>query len=221
MDGLDKLGIKYNFQSGYKAYKSGVLVKQIELILLNADRIGKKIEELTGQTKYLESLPYFPQCHNCGRLNVARPVQVDPEEMRVYYRCTGDEIGKKWIEGCGDEGSVDIRKGEGKLSWKVEFAARWSAFDIRYEAHGKELIDSVRINDWISDDCTFLPASIPCRLRTFPRQVWKEDIEISWKSRFAPKVANLRKPPVTHACLLQTNSGSKKHFGGRRAAIHG
>ena len=45
MDGLDKLGIEYNFQSGYKAYKSGLLVKQIELILRNADRIGKKIEE--------------------------------------------------------------------------------------------------------------------------------------------------------------------------------
>ena len=77
--------------------------------------------------------------------------------MRVYYRCTGDEIGKKWIDGCGNEGSVDIRKGDGKLSWKVEFAARWSALDIRYEAHGKELIDSVRINDWISDKVLLFP----------------------------------------------------------------
>jgi len=157
MDGLDKLGLKYNFQSGYKAYKSGLLVKQIELILRNADRIGKKIEELTGQTKYLESLPYFPQCQNCRRLNVARPYKFDPEEMRVYYKCTGDEIGRKWIEGCGNEGSIDVKKGEGKLSWKVEFAARWSAFDIRFEAHGKELTDSVRINDWISDSVLSFP----------------------------------------------------------------
>ena len=77
--------------------------------------------------------------------------------MRVYYRCTGDEIGRKWIEGCGYEGSVDIKKGNGKLSWKVEFAARWSAFDIRFEAHGKELTDSVRINDWISDNVLSFP----------------------------------------------------------------
>ena len=75
----------------------------------------------------------------------------------MYYRCTGDEIGRKWVEGCGHEGSVDIRKGDGKLSWKVEFAARWSAFDIRFEAHGKELTDSVKINDWISDNVLSFP----------------------------------------------------------------
>ncbi len=157
MEGLDELGMKYNFQRGYKAYKSGLLINQIKLILENSERIGKKIEELTGQTKYLESLPYFPQCENCGRLNVARPYKFDPGEMRVYYRCTGDEIGKKWVEGCGHEGSADVTKGEGKLSWKVEFAARWSAFDIRFEAHGKELTDSVRINDWIADNVLSFP----------------------------------------------------------------
>ena len=151
-DGLDKLGLKYTFQSGYKAYKSGFLVKQIKLILENSELIGKKIEELTGQKKYLESLPYFPQCENCKRLNVARPYKFDPDEMKVYYRCTGDEMGRRWVEGCGHEGSADIAKGEGKLSWKVEFAARWAAFDIRFEAHGKELTDSVKINDWISDN---------------------------------------------------------------------
>lgn len=157
IEGLEKLGLEYNFQSGYKAYKQGLLVRQIKLILENAQLIGSKIEELTGQTKYLESLPYFPQCQYCRRLNVARPYMFDPKEMRVCYRCTGDEIGKKWVEGCGHEGSVDITKGEGKLSWKVEFAARWSAFDIRYEAYGKELTDSVRINDWISDNVLSFP----------------------------------------------------------------
>lgn len=152
LDGLDKTGMEYTFQSGYKAYKSGILTEQIKLILENSERIGKMIEELTGQKKYLESLPYFPQCSKCGRLNVARPYKFDQKELKVYYKCTGDEIGRKWVEGCGNEGEADIRKGEGKLSWKVEFAARWSAFDIRFEAHGKELTDSVKINDWISDN---------------------------------------------------------------------
>jgi lysyl-tRNA synthetase class 1 len=157
LDGLDKVGIKYTFQSGYAAYKSGLLVEQIRLILTNAEKIGRMIEELTGQKKYLESLPYFPRCEKCGRLNVARPYKFDPIDLKVYYRCTGDEIGRKWVAGCGHEGSADIRKGEGKLSWKVEFAARWSAFEIRFEAHGKELTDSVKINDWISDNILSYP----------------------------------------------------------------
>jgi lysyl-tRNA synthetase, class I len=157
LDALDKLGLKYNFQSGYRSYKDGLLVKQIDLILRNSQLIGEQIDELTGQKKYLETLPYFPQCSNCHRLNVAHAYKYDPDEMKVYYKCSGDEIGKKWVEGCGNEGAADVRKGEGKLSWKVEFAARWAAFDIRFEAHGKELTDSVKINDWICDNVLGFP----------------------------------------------------------------
>ena len=157
LDGLESIGMEYKFQSGYEAYRSGMLVRQIELILVNAEKIGMMIEELTGQKKYLESLPYFPRCEKCGRLNVARPYRFDAKELKVYYKCTGDEIGRKWVAGCGHEGAADIRKGEGNLSWKVEFAARWSALDIRFEAHGKELTDSVKINDWISDNVLSFP----------------------------------------------------------------
>jgi lysyl-tRNA synthetase, class I len=157
LQGLDALGLHYRFQSGYESYKQGLLAKEIDLILKNAELIGSKIEELTGQQKYLETLPYFPQCSNCHRLNVAHAVRYDPKEMKVYYKCTGDKIGKKWVEGCGNEGVTDIRKGEGKLSWKVEFAARWAALDVRFEAHGKELRDSVKINDWICDNILQFP----------------------------------------------------------------
>ena len=66
-------------------------------------------------------------------------------------------MGRKFIQGCGHEGAADITKGEGKLSWKVEFAARWSVLDIRFEAHGKELTDSVRINDWVSENVLSFP----------------------------------------------------------------
>jgi lysyl-tRNA synthetase class 1 len=158
IDGLERLGLSYVFESGYKAYKSGKLVNQIDAILRNAEVIGKKIGELTGQTKFQETLPYFPQCENCKRLNVARADTYDTATKRVHYRCIGDEIGRKRVEGCGHEGWADITKGEGKLSWKVEFAARWAALDIRYEAHGKELRDSVRINDWVCENILHFPA---------------------------------------------------------------
>jgi lysyl-tRNA synthetase, class I len=152
LDGLDRVGFHYRFQSGYQAYRSGLLVNQVDAILRNAKTIGEQIEELTGQKKYLETLPYFPLCSNCHRLNVAHSESYDPATKRVHYKCVGDEIGNSWLDGCGNEGDSDITKGEGKLSWKVEFAARWAAFDIRFEAHGKELTDSVRINDWICDN---------------------------------------------------------------------
>ena len=56
------------------------------------------------------------------------------------------------MKGCGHQGEVKIDSNQGKLAWKVEFAARWQALDIRFEAFGKDIMDSVRINDWISSE---------------------------------------------------------------------
>jgi lysyl-tRNA synthetase class 1 len=152
LDGLDKVGIKYRFQSGREAYKLGLLVKQIDTILKNSGKLGQKIAEFVGQDKYIEVLPYFPVCQNCGRLYTAVAQKYLPDEKKVAYVCSGSRIGKADIKGCGHRGEADISKGEGKLAWKVEFGARWQAFDIRFEAYGKDIMDSVRVNDWVADE---------------------------------------------------------------------
>ena len=152
LDGLDKAGIKYRFQSGREVYKQGLLVKQIDALLRNSSKLGKKIAEFVGQDKYIEVLPYFPVCQSCGRLYTAVAQKYLQEEKKVAYVCSGSRIGKADIEGCGHSGEADIAKGEGKLAWKVEFAARWQALDIRFEAYGKDIMDSVRVNDWVADE---------------------------------------------------------------------
>ena len=152
LDGLEKLNIEYKFQSAAKAYKEGILNEQIAKILSRAEKIGSKISEITGQTKFKNTLPYYPICKNCGKIYVSIPISFDSKKNTLYYKCSGAEIGKKWINGCNYEGQLDIRDGKGKLSWKTEFAARWSAFDIKFEAYGKDIEDSVKINDWISDN---------------------------------------------------------------------
>ncbi|AFU57323.1 lysine--tRNA ligase [Candidatus Nitrososphaera gargensis Ga9.2] len=152
LDGLDKAGIKYRFQSGREAYKQGLLVNQIDTILKSSAKLGQKIAEFVGQDKYIEVLPYFPVCHNCGRLYTAVAQKYLPDEKKVTYVCSGSRIGKADVKGCGHRGEADIAKGEGKLAWKVEFGARWAAFDIRFEAYGKDIMDSVRVNDWVADE---------------------------------------------------------------------
>ena len=152
LEGLDSAGIKYTFKSGTQTYKSGVLTEQTHKILSNSKMIGDKIAESTGQQKYLKFLPYFPICENCNRLYVANSIDYLENERMVTYACNGNTIGKKLIQGCGHTGQVKIDSGHGKLAWKVEFAARWQAFDIKFEAFGKDIMDSVKINDWISDE---------------------------------------------------------------------
>ena len=152
LEGLDRAGIKYRFQSGKQAYADGILVGQIDAILRSRERLGKKIAEFVGQEKYTEVLPYFPVCENCGRLYTAVASEYLPAEKKVTYSCIGGRIGKVDVKGCGHKGEADISKGQGKLAWKVEFAARWQALDIKFEAYGKDIMDSVRINDWVADE---------------------------------------------------------------------
>ncbi len=167
LEGLDKLAIDYTFQSGAEAYRSGFLNKQIDTILQNAERIGSKISEMLGQTKFENVLPYYPICANCGRIYVTQAYSYVQEEKKILYRCAGAEIRKQRLEGCGHSGEVDITKGLGKLSWKSEFAARWMALDIRFEAYGKDIADSVHVNDWISDEILQFPHPSHVRYELF------------------------------------------------------
>ena len=157
LDGLDKTGIKYEFRRAFETYKKGLLKDQIHIILQNSTKIGDKISELVGQEKYQKFLPYFPVCANCNRLYTAESFEYLENEKKVRYRCHDAEIGSKMIKGCGHEGEADITKDLGKLAWKVEFAARWAAFDIRFEAYGKDIMDSVKVNDWVADEILNYP----------------------------------------------------------------
>jgi lysyl-tRNA synthetase class 1 len=149
LEALDECGIEYKFMSGTEVYRKGLFNEEIRTVLLNAKRIGEIVREEVGQEKFLEVLPYFAVCENCGRIYTTKAYDFIPEENQVLYKCEGMEVKGRWLEGCGHEGEVDFRKGEGKLSWKGEFAVRWKALDIRFEAYGKEIADSVRVNDRI------------------------------------------------------------------------
>jgi len=157
LDGLDKVGIKYEFRRAIDTYKQGSLKDQIHIILQNSTKIGEKISELVGQEKYQKYLPYFPVCANCNRLYTAEATEYIADEKKIKYSCHDTEISSKIVKGCGHVGEADITKDLGKLAWKVEFAARWAAFDIRFEAYGKDIMDSVKVNDWVSDEILEFP----------------------------------------------------------------
>jgi lysyl-tRNA synthetase class 1 len=166
-ESLDRLGVKYTFQSGTDAYASGKLNDQIRTILSHSKAIGNQINELVGQSKYEEALPYTPVCKNCERIYVTRALAYSPRKDTVHYRCEGTKLGEKLVKGCGYEGDTKISEGDGKLMWKVEFAARWAAFDIRFEAYGKELTDSVKINDWVAEKVLGYPPPYHARYELF------------------------------------------------------
>ena len=149
LESLDKCGIEYRYFSAKEVYEKGLLRDEIRTILLNAKKVGEIVKDEVGQERYTEVLPFFPVCEQCGRIYTTKAFQFEPKTDKVLYKCEGLEIRGKLIEGCGHEGEANAVHGEGKLTWKGEFAARWKAFDIRFEAYGKDIADSVGINDRI------------------------------------------------------------------------
>jgi lysyl-tRNA synthetase, class I len=150
LESLDKCGIEYRYYSAKEVYEKGIILNEVRTILANAQKVGEIVKEEVGQERYTERLPFFPVCANCGRIYTTKAYQFEPKTDKVLYKCEGLEIRGRLIEGCGHEGEADIVRGDGKLTWKGEFAARWKALDIRFEAFGKDIADSVRINDRIS-----------------------------------------------------------------------
>ena len=167
LDALDKTGIKYRSVSGTRAYKEGLFNSQIDKILTNATRVGEIIKETLGQEKYTEVLPYFPVCENCGRIYTTRALEYVRDRHVVRYSCDGMELRGEMLKGCGHQGEVDVYSGKGKLSWKVEFAARWSALKINYEGYGKDLIESVKANDRVMEEILNEPPPFHTRYEYF------------------------------------------------------
>jgi len=154
---FENLGVEFRLLRAHEEYAKGTLDKQIITALKNAKRCGEIIRESVGQEKYLTQLPYLAVCSECGRVYTTRAYRFDEEEKKIYYKCDQSFTGKNSatgkeieVKGCGHDGVCGIR--DGKLSWKVEFGARWDALKITYEAFGKDILDSVRCNDKISSE---------------------------------------------------------------------
>ncbi|NHJ48186.1 MAG: lysine--tRNA ligase, partial [Asgard group archaeon] len=136
-------GIEFTPKSAYNLYTTGKMTEQVRTILNNAQLAGQIIHETTAQEKYLTALPYHAICQNCGKIYTTKGIKFDDKKGLVEYVCEGTEIRDKLMEGCKHHGFADISKGEGKLTWKVEFAARWNLLQIDFEAFGKDIFESV------------------------------------------------------------------------------
>jgi lysyl-tRNA synthetase class 1 len=205
LDALDKTGIKCRSVSGTRAYREGLFNSQIDKILSNATRVGEIIKETLGQEKYTEVLPYFPICENCGRIYTTKALEYISDRHVVRYSCEGMELRGATLKGCGHRGEVDVFSGRGKLSWKVEFAARWSALKVNYEAYGKELIDSVKANDRVMEEVLGEPPPFHTRYEHFLDKTGAK-VSKSVGNVLAPQLWLRYAPPQTLLLLMYKRS---------------
>jgi lysyl-tRNA synthetase class 1 len=136
IENLARFGVKPIQYSGTELYRSGALKKEIKTAFRKKEDIVNILNEFRDTPLPEDYVPWTPVCGGCGRMSTTRVTGL--EKFKVDYVCESTEIAGGEAAGCGHEGVSHVLKGEGKLPWRVEWAARWHHFKVTCEPFGKE-----------------------------------------------------------------------------------
>ncbi len=133
---LSSFGVKPTIYSGTELYRSGALYEEIKIALDRSEQIAGILNKFRTEPLPADYIPWTPICEKCGRISTAKAYKREGD--LVYYVCKTTKVSGGEAEGCGHEGVSDVRKGLGKMPWRVEWAARWHHFKVSCEPLGKE-----------------------------------------------------------------------------------
>lgn len=126
LQAVQKLGIELDVLRADDLYRRGELDDQIVMALQHTETIKQILFDETRKAVDEDWSPFNPICGRCGRLTETRVVSFDADDKTVTYACT-----------CGNSGTEPVRKA-GKLTWRVDWPARWHALGVTAEPFGKD-----------------------------------------------------------------------------------
>jgi lysyl-tRNA synthetase class 1 len=110
----------------HELYEKGVYSEVTREALERTGELRGILQEVTGRRMPEHWSPYLPRDAS-GKLMGHRILEHVPQEHKVVFE---DED--------GFEEAADYSRGEGKLGWRVELAARWKALGVTFEPFGKD-----------------------------------------------------------------------------------
>lgn len=126
LEALRRLGINPRVYRADEMYRTGKYTEAIKTALVKRDEIAKILEEVSGKTVAPDWSPFNPRCNQCGKITTTKVTGFDLEAETVGYVCA-----------CGHSGTVPMAGG-GKLTWRVDWPARWSVLGVTVEPFGKD-----------------------------------------------------------------------------------
>ncbi len=138
------------FRSATQVYRDGELNEVLERVWDNHQAILDILLPTFGDDRKATYCAFMP-VHN-GRI-LHSGVNLDSQYPCVVYR--DENTAEPFTI------SVDVGNGNTKLQWKVDWAARWTLFDVDYEMHGKDLTDSYTASSQI---CRVLGGTPPLNM---------------------------------------------------------
>jgi lysyl-tRNA synthetase class 1 len=132
---LEYLGFEAKYISSWDLYHEGRFDEVIKLALDNSEKIQDIYQKVSGSAKKEAGwLPFQVICEKCGKLGTTKVYAWDGE--KVSYKCEPNLV--TWAQGCGHEGKISPFGGNGKLPWKVDWAAHWKVIGVTIEGAGKD-----------------------------------------------------------------------------------
>jgi lysyl-tRNA synthetase, class I len=123
---LQTLDINVEVLRADRLYKEGRYTRNIIRSLAATDKIRQILKDETGKETAENWSPFNPICNRCRKMIHTTVTGFDEAKQVVHYRCA-----------CGDEGSAPMAGG-GKLTWRVDWAARWEILGTTIEPFGKD-----------------------------------------------------------------------------------
>jgi len=124
---LAELGVEAEVMLAHEMYKNGLYTDAIFTALEKRDEIARILHTVTGKEIAPEWSPVSPKCGACGRITDARVTGWKREDASIEYACA-----------CGRHGSADAASGGAKLTWRVDWPARWKILGVTVEPFGKD-----------------------------------------------------------------------------------
>jgi lysyl-tRNA synthetase, class I len=110
----------------HELYERGVYTEVTSEAIERTDELRQILQDVTNRKMPEHWSPYLPRAKS-GKLAGMRVLEHLPEETSVVF-----------VDEDGWEDSADYSRGEGKLGWRVELAARWKALGVTFEPFGKD-----------------------------------------------------------------------------------
>ncbi len=133
---LDGFGFDYTFMSSTECYTSGRFDAVLLRVLERFDKIQAIMLPTLGEERRATYSPFLPISPKTGKVLQVPTLERNLEAGTIVF---ADEDGTRT--------EVPVTGGHVKLQWRPDWAARWTALEVDFEASGKDLVDSVRVSN--------------------------------------------------------------------------
>ena len=125
-EALREMEMEIEVLRSHELYEKGVYAEVTREALEHTGELREILQEVGGRRMPEHWSPYLPRAAS-GKLTGSRILEHVPEENKVVF-----------VDEDGREDAADYSKGEGKLGWRTELAARWKGLNVTFEPFGKD-----------------------------------------------------------------------------------